>query len=236
MLQMIVLLCANQDKVITTQPIITKLSRYISLFMLITCEDIRWILHETFFLPNFLWKFWICFFKVKHSIGYISGIMKEVHRLDTWWNLWHRPLTSTITLTFDFFQGQISKELYLRSCYLIVVKQKEIKLIRYWAYPWSCPLTTSMTLTLKFKGESLKQPYARNGGGRLIDMERKGCESIIHNCDRDLWVIMLGWVDVPDGDGDDFKCCNAVNISSFMIISLHDLEETRRYNNEPAHH
>ena len=32
----------------------------------------------------------------------------------------------------------------------------------------------------------------------LIDMERKGCESIIHDCD--LWVTMVGWVDVPDND------------------------------------
>ena len=28
---------------------------------------------------------------------------------------------------------------------------------------WLCPLTTPMTLTLKFKGQSLKWPYPRNG-------------------------------------------------------------------------
>ena len=32
------------------------------------------------------------------------------------------------------------------------------------------------------------------GGGALIVMERKGCESIIHNNDRDLWVTMVGWI------------------------------------------
>ena len=28
----------------------------------------------------------------------------------------------------------------------------------------------------------------------LIDMERRGCESIIHDHDCDLWVAMVGWV------------------------------------------
>ena len=30
--------------------------------------------------------------------------------------------------------------------------------------------------------------------GALIDMERKGCESIIHDHDCDVWVTMVGWV------------------------------------------
>ena len=36
------------------------------------------------------------------------------------------------------------------------------------------------------------------GGGELIDMEWKGCESIIHDHECDLWVTMVGWVDVVD--------------------------------------
>ena len=31
--------------------------------------------------------------------------------------------------------------------------------------------------------------------GGLIDIEQKGCESIIHDHDRDLWVTMVGWLD-----------------------------------------
>ena len=37
-----------------------------------------------------------------------------------------------------------------------------------------------------------------SGIGGLIDIERKGCDLIIH--DHDLWVAILGWVDVPDSD------------------------------------
>ena len=35
------------------------------------------------------------------------------------------------------------------------------------------------------------------GVGAMIDTERKGCELIIHDHDRDLRVTMLVWVDVP---------------------------------------
>ena len=51
--------------------------------------------------------------------------------------------------------------------------------------------------------------------GGLINMERKGCESIIHNHDRDLWVTMVEWLDVPDSDWGDFRCRHAIDISSY---------------------
>ena len=38
------------------------------------------------------------------------------------------------------------------------------------------------------------------GVGALIDMERKGCESISHDHDYDQWVTMVGWVDIPYSD------------------------------------
>ena len=50
--------------------------------------------------------------------------------------------------------------------------------------------------------------------GGLIDMERNGCELIIHDHDSDLWVTMVGWVDVPDSDWGDFKRQRAIDISS----------------------
>ena len=54
-------------------------------------------------------------------IGWILG---ELFDLDLWPHPWPWPL---------IFQGQISKQLYLRNCYLIGVKQKESKSVRYWA-------------------------------------------------------------------------------------------------------
>ena len=51
--------------------------------------------------------------------------------------------------------------------------------------------------------------------GALVDTERKGSESIIHDRDCDIWVIMVGWVDVPYSDWGDFRRRRAVDISSF---------------------
>ena len=48
----------------------------------------------------------------------------------------------------------------------------------------------------------------------MIDMGGKGCESIIHDHDSDLWVTMVGWEDVPHSDQGDFRRRRAVDISS----------------------
>ena len=54
--------------------------------------------------------------------------------------------------------------------------------------------------------------------GGLIDMERKGCESIIHDHDHhhELWVTMVGWMDVPYSDWGDFRRRRTVDISSYL--------------------
>ena len=36
------------------------------------------VLLETFILANFLYKIWICFFKVKHCFGHISGMVGPI--------------------------------------------------------------------------------------------------------------------------------------------------------------
>ena len=50
-------------------------------------------------------------------------------------------------------------------------------------------------------------------------MERKGCESPIYDHGRNLWVTVVGWVDVPDSDRDDFRRRRAVDIS--LAVSPH---------------
>ena len=47
-------------------------------------------------------------------------------------------------------------------------------------------------------------------------MKRKGCESIIHDHDRDLWVIVMGSMDVPDIDLGDFRYRRVIKIFSFV--------------------
>ena len=62
-----------QDKVRTTQPITTKLGSYIPLVMVITLLDFEGILLKTLILQNFLQKFRMCFFKVKHYWKYLRN-------------------------------------------------------------------------------------------------------------------------------------------------------------------
>ena len=63
--------------------------------------------------------------------------------------------------------------------------------------------------------------------GALIDMERKGCELIIHDHDRDLWVTMVGWMDVLESDWGDFRLRNAVDIYSFTMIPVKPTESLK---------
>ena len=164
-----------QDKVRTTQPITTKLSSYIPLVMVITWFDFEGILLEIFFLPNFLRKFRMCFFKVKHSVGHISGMVGPIdvkRKGGALVGYWVNYVTLTFHLTYDLD--------------LLVSRSKfEMALFEVWG---------------------------------LIDMEWKGCESIIHDHDCDLWVTMVGWVDVPYSDWGDFRRRRAVDISSCLLL------------------
>ena len=61
---------------------------------------------RNFYFGKFSLKIRMCFFKVKHYFGHISGMLvrlmwnkKEVHRMDTGHNMWSWPLTSLMTLT-----------------------------------------------------------------------------------------------------------------------------------------
>ena len=73
-----------------------------------------------------------------------------------------------------------------------------------WPHPWPWPCS--------FKVKVWNSLIWGKGG--LINMERKGCEWIIHDHDHNLWVTMVGWVDVPNSEWGDFRRQHAVDISS----------------------
>ena len=85
------------------------------------------------FWRNFGGNFFVVF-KAKHSIGHcfdwcepkrrcMGWILGQICDLDLWPHPWPWPF---------YFQGKISKQLYLLYCYLIDVKLKESKSVRYW--------------------------------------------------------------------------------------------------------
>ena len=93
-----------QDKVRTTQLITRKLGSYIPLVLVITWLDFGGIMLEILFLPNFLRKFRMCFFKVKHSIGHISGMVGPIdvkRKGGALVGYWVNYVTLTFHLTYD---------------------------------------------------------------------------------------------------------------------------------------
>ena len=60
--------------------------------------------------------------------------------------------------------------------------------------------------------------------GRLIDIECKGCELIIHANEHNFCVTMIGWVDVQDSDQGDFRHWYAVDISSCIKNTKHHMK------------
>ena len=145
--------------------------------------------------------------------------------LDLWPHTWHWP---------SIFQGHISKKLYQRNCYLIDVKQNESKSVRYWADCMVLPFDHTHDLGLVVSRSKFEialfdewgwikfwnNPLWGMGVDALIDIERKGCESMNHDHDCDLWVTMVVWVDVPYSDWGGFRRLRAVDISSWPSFLL----------------
>ena len=166
----------------------------------------------------------MCFFKVKHSIGHISGMVGPI---DVKWKgrgsvgYWVNYVMLTCDLTHDvdlcFFQGQISKWLYFRNCYLIDVKQKGCKSIRYWADCMVLPSDYTHDLDLVVSRSKIEIALFEKWDGWFIWNEKDASRSfmtVTYENPPHLWVTMVGWVHVPDSDWGDFRCRRAVDKSS----------------------
>ena len=137
------------------EPIITKLDSYISLVMVITWLDFEGILLETLFLANFLWKFRMSFFKVKHSIGHISGMVGPIdvkRKGGASVGYWVNYVTLTFDLTHDldlwFFKVKFQNSCIRGIVIWLMWNRKKANQLNTGLTVWSCPLTTLMTLTL----------------------------------------------------------------------------------------
>ena len=163
----------------TTQQITTKLCSYIPLVMVITWLDFGGILLETLFLPNVLRKFQTCFFKVKHFIGHISGMVGPIdvkQKGGASVGYWVNYVTFTFDLIHDldlwFFKVKFQNSCIWGIVIWLMWNKTKANQLDTGLTVWSCPLSTPMTLT--FKGQSLKWPYLRNGGGGADWHGKKG--------------------------------------------------------------
>ena len=133
-----------QDKVRTTEPSTTKLGSYISLVTLIT-----WL---TF--CHFFWKFRMCFLKVKHSIGHISGMVGPI---DVKWkegaSVGYRvnyvTLTFDLTHDLDLSYSRLNFKIAISGIVIwLMWNKKKANLLDNGLSVWFCPLATPMALTL----------------------------------------------------------------------------------------
>ena len=92
----------------TTHLITAKHGCFIALIMVINWLDFGEVMLKTVILANFPLKLRMCFFKVKHYLAISQERLvrlmwneKEVHQLDTGYNMWPWPLTSLIILTLE---------------------------------------------------------------------------------------------------------------------------------------
>ena len=163
----------------------------------------------------------MCFFKVKHSTRHISGM---VGLIDGKWKggasvgYW----VNYVTLTFDLDRDLdlwFFKVKFQNSCISGIViwlmwnkkntnqldtglKKKKKKKIRYWAdcmvLPFDHTHDPDLVVSMSKFEIALFEEWGWGGGfgGGGADWHGKGCESIIHDHDRNLWITLVGWVGV----------------------------------------
>ena len=152
------------------------------------------------------------FFKVKHCIGHISGMVGPIYvkrKGGALVGYWVNYVTLTYDITYDlalwFFKVKFQNSCIWGIVIWLMWNKKKANQILGWLYgfalwphpwPWPCSLKVKVWNNL----------ISGMGVGALIDKERKGCESIIHDHDCDLWV------DVPYSDWGDFRRRRAVDI------------------------
>ena len=143
----------------------------------------------------------------RKCIGWMLGTTCD---LDLWPYSWPWPW---------MFQGQISKELYLRNWWSdwceIKIKWVNMTLGRLydlalWPHPWPWPW--SWNFKVKVWNSFI------SGMGRPIDMERKYVSHPFMTMILTS-VTMVGWADVPDSDWGDFRRRRAVDLCRELVCT-----------------
>ena len=172
----------------------------------------------------------MCFFKVKHYFGHISGMVGPIdvkrkgsalvgHRVQ------YETLTFDLTHDFDrcfkvkFRNGSISGIVGL-----IDVKWKRGEWIWYWADCTTLPFdhTYDLDLGVEISRSESEIALSQEWDGRLTWNEKDVSHPFMTMLLTSL--TMAGWADVPDSDWGDFRRRRAVDISSYVVkILLHGL-------------
>ena len=178
--------------------------------MVIIWLDLEGVLLETVILANFLQKFLVCFFKIKHYFGHISGMVGRIDvkrkgsALVGYW-IWY------VTLSFDLSRDLdlgCFKVKFRNSCISGIVGQIDVKwkgseLIGYWANCMTLPFDHTCDLDLGVSRSECEIVLSQEWDGRLIWNEK----GVSHPFMTMILTseTMVGWGDVTDSDRSDFR-------------------------------
>ena len=173
-------------------------------------------------------KFRMCFFKVKHYFGHISGMVglidvKRKGRASV--GYWVQYVTLTFDLTHDLdlecFKVKFRNGSFSGIVGLIDVKWKRSELIWYWADCMTLPFdhTHDLDLGVKISRSDSEIALSQEWEGPLTwnekDVSHPFMTMILTN------VTMVGWADITDSDWGDFRHRRAIDISSLGLIFPH---------------
>ena len=182
-------------------------------------------------MEKLCWKllFWQIFFKIFRYVFSGSNTIlaisqeclvrlmwnkKEVHRLDTGYDMWPWPLTSLMTLTLDVSRSNFDNRFISGIVGLIDLKWKGSELIWFWADCMNLPFDQTHDLDLGVSRSESGIALSQEWGGRLTwnknDVSHPFMTMILTS------VTMIGWADISDIDRGDFRLRRAVDISSWF--------------------
>ena len=149
----------------------------------------------------------MCFFKVKHYFGHISGMFGPIdvkRKGSTLVGCWVQYATLTFDLTHDLDLGCFKVKFWNSSISgivgLIDVKWKRSELIWYWADCMILPFdhTHDLDLGVEISMSESEIAWSQEWDGRLTwnekDVSHPFMTMILTN------VTMVGWADVPNSD------------------------------------
>ena len=173
--------------------------------MVITWLDFGEILLKTVIFANLLIKFRMCFFKVKHYFGHISGMVGPIdvkRKGSALVGYWVQYVTLTFDLPHDLdlgcFKVKFRNSSICRIVGLIDVKWKGSELIWYWANCMTLSFDHTHDLDLGVSRSETEIALSQEWGS-LLTMNKKDAShpfmTMILTC-----VTMVGWADVPYSD------------------------------------
>ena len=164
----------------------------------------------------------MCFFKVKHHFGGISGMVgpidvKRKGNASVGYWVWY--VTLTFDLTYDLDLGCYEVKFRYSSISgivgLIDVKWKRSELIWYWADFMTFPFyhTHDLDPGVEISRSKSEIALSQEWDGQLTWNEK----DVSHPFMTMILTsgTMMGWADVPDSDWGDFRRRRSVDISSY---------------------